>query len=87
MMNQTQLINAIHAWLQRFGNRNNDTFYYDIGEWHLSLQYHFDLDGEQYEPYSWVNRGSKLGSTTLETYDEKVLQDILTLLLKVKKHH
>jgi hypothetical protein len=86
-MNKSQLIIAIHAWLQRFGSRDNETFYYDVGEWHLSLQYHFDLDGEQYEPYSWANRGNKLSSTNMETYDEQTLKTILDTLLKIKKHH
>jgi hypothetical protein len=73
--------------MQRFANRDNDTFYYDVDKWRLILQYHFDLDGEQYDPFSWVTKGNKLGLTPLDTIEEKELQEILTALLKIKKHH
>jgi 2'-5' RNA ligase len=85
-MQKQQLVNAIQAWMQRFANRDNDAFYYDVDKWHLILQYHFDLDGEQYEPYAWLAKGSKLGNA-LDSIEEKELQEILTALLKIKKHH
>jgi hypothetical protein len=86
-MQTVQLINAINAWLQRFGHRDNECFYYDIENWHLMLQYHYDLDGEIYEPFSWAHKGTKLGSRGLDTYDESTLKEILSILLKVKKHY
>jgi len=86
-MSKSKLIVAIHAWLQRFGNRDNETFHYDIGDWHLSLQYHFDLDGEHYAPFSFVTNGSKLVSTNIEEHDENILKEILDELLKIRNKH
>lgn len=73
--------------MQRFANRDNEAFYYDVDKWHLTLQYHFDLDGEQYDPYAWVSKGSKLGLTALDSLDTKDLQEIFSALIKIKKYH
>ena len=45
MENREELIYSIKAWLQRFGNRDNETFNYELTNWRLSLQYDYDLDG------------------------------------------
>lgn len=62
-MNKKQKVNWIKYWLQKFGNRDNETFNTEVvaGEttWQISLQYNFDFDGDRLEPYDWCRRDFK----------------------------
>ena len=54
-------INWIKAWLQMFGERDNETFSIEIEaegvHYDISMQYNFDLDGDQIQPYDWCSSG------------------------------
>ena len=62
-MNKEQKVNWVKCWLQKFGNRDNETFNTDVvvGEttWELSIQYDYDFDGDRLKPYSWCRSGFK----------------------------
>ena len=80
------LIYSIKAWLQRFGNRDNETFNYQISNWNLSLQYDYDIEGDRIEPYNWCTSGFKhVSSSSLEDRTEDELSKILDELLAIKK--
>jgi hypothetical protein len=57
-MKKEELIVWIKAWLQRFGNRNNETFEIEIRTvskiYELSLQYNYDFDGQESIPYLFI---------------------------------
>lgn len=83
-MNKEQKVNWIKCWLQKFGNRDNETFNTEVvvGEttWELSLQYDYDFDGDRLEPYGWCRSGFKhlrnnqISDRTGEELDEIVNQ-------------
>jgi hypothetical protein len=54
VMAKEQKVNYIKGWLQKFGNRNNETFYTKVSlgeeELHISLQYNFRDEREVAEP-------------------------------------
>lgn len=62
-MTKEQKVNYVKHWLQKFGDRDNETFNTEVvvGEinWDISLQYDFDEDGNQCEPFSWCRNGFK----------------------------
>lgn len=88
-MDKEQKVNYVKYWLQKFGNRDNETFNTEVvvGEttWEISLQYNFDDDGNQCEPYDWCRssfkhlRNNQISDRTNEELDEIIKQ------LKVKK--
>lgn len=63
IMNKLEKVIWIRAWLQRFGNRDNETFNIEVlinnEIWHLSLQYMYGFDGNIYKPYDWCRNGFK----------------------------
>lgn len=84
-MNKRQKINWIKAWLQRFGDRDNETFNIEIMVdniiWKISLQYNFDFEGEQLEPYDWCRRNFKhVHNNTLYDRTEEELTRIIEQL-------
>jgi len=63
-MNKEEKINAIKAWLQMFGERDNETFSTDVflnnHSWTISMQYNYDLrEGFVIEPNDWCMCSSK----------------------------
>jgi len=62
-MNKKQKVNWVKCWLQKFGNRDNETFNTEVvvGEinWRLSRQYDYDFDGNRLEPYDECSRSFK----------------------------
>lgn len=56
-------VNCIKLWLQRFGDRDNDTFYKDIKvgdiNWHISMQYTYADDGDEIISNDWCRHGFK----------------------------
>jgi hypothetical protein len=87
-MKKQELIHAIKAWLQRFGNRDNETFNYEISNWNLSVQYDYDLEGDRIEPYNWCTSGFKhVRNNSLEDRTEDELSKILDELLAIKKFY
>lgn len=87
-MKKLEIIYAIKAWLQRFGNRDNETFNYEISNWNLSLQYDYDLEGDRIEPYNWCTSSFKhMHSNSLEDRTEDELSKILDELLAIKKFY
>ena len=85
-----QKVNIIKLWLQKFGNRDNETFNQKVtvGDttWDIWLQYDFHSDGSTIEPYNMCSKGFKhLVKATLEDRTEEELNDIITELEKIKK--
>jgi len=88
LMNKEELIYSIKAWLQRFGNRDNETFNYELINWRLELQYDYDLDGGRIEPYNWCSSGSKhLRNNSLEDRSDEELREILNELIDIKQFY
>ena len=62
-MNKEQKVNYVKCWLQKFGNRDNETFNTEVvvGEttWRISLQYSFTDEGDQINSYDWCSRSFK----------------------------
>ncbi len=84
-MNKRQKVNWIKSWLQKFGDRDNETFNTEVkinGEtFDISLQYNYDFDGDKYEPYDWCRRSFKhLKNNTIYDRTEEELDIIITEL-------
>ena len=87
-MKKLELIHAIKAWLQIFGNRDNETFNYQISNWRISLQYDYDLEGNRIEPYNWcISDFKHVRSNSLEDRTEVELQEIFNDLIKIKQFY
>jgi hypothetical protein len=88
MGNKEELIYSIKAWLQRFGNRDNETFSYELTNWRLSLQYDYDLDGSRIEPYNWCLSGFKhVHNNSLNDRSDEELRGILNELITIKEFY
>lgn len=88
-MNKEQKVNWIKCWLQKFGNRDNETFNIEVvvGEivWEISLQYDYDFDGDILEPYDWCRSGFKhLRNNKISDRTDEELDKIISQL-KIKK--
>lgn len=80
-----QKVNYIKYWLQRFGERDTETFNTEIivGEthWIISLQYNFDNEGEQCEPFDWCRSGFKhLRNNQISDRSDEELDGIINQL-------
>ena len=81
-MNKEQKVNYVKCWLQKFGNRDNETFNTDVlvGDinWSISLQYNFDDDGE---PYDWCRSSFKhIRNNQISDRSDEELDDIINQL-------
>jgi len=81
-------INYIKWWLQRFGDRNDETFYKEItvGEltWRISMQYDYTDDGYKVEAWNWCSKGFKhVHDNSLEDRTEEELGDIIIELKQI----
>jgi hypothetical protein len=90
-MNKEQKINWVKCWLQKFGERDNETFSYPVeifgSEWELLLQYNYDFSGDQLDPFCWCRSGFKhVGDNLLEDRSDDELGSIIDNL-KLKKIH
>ena len=84
-MNKDQKVNWIKGWLQKFGNRDNDTFHTEVTvggtNWEISLQYDYGYGGEKYEPYDWCSNGFKhVYNNTISDRTDDELDSIITVL-------
>lgn len=85
-MNKKQNINWIKSWLQKFGNRDNETFSTNVklGEtmWEISLQYDYDFEGDRIEPYNWCRKSSKhLNNNSLE---DRTLEELFIIVQQLR---
>lgn len=88
-MNKEQKVNWIKCWLQKFGNRDNETFNIDVivnaTVYNISLQYNYDFDGDRCEPYNWCRNGFKhLNNNQITDRTDDEL-DLIIDQLKVKQ--
>jgi len=88
-MDKEEKVNYVKAWLQRFGERDNETFnvMITVGEimWFISLQYDYDLEGERCDPYSWCRDGFKhLNNNGISDRSEEELDKIIDRLNNIK---
>lgn len=87
-MDKQELIYAIKAWLQMFGDRDNETFNYELPKWTLSLQYDYDMNGYRVEPYNWCRSSFKHAHyNSLEDRTELELIEILDELKSIKANY
>lgn len=91
-MNKEEKINLIKLWLQKFGYRDNEGFWYEINvdgkNLHLGLQYNYDdNDGAELDPYCWCNNSFKLVAQYISEFNEDELDVIYKELLKIKSHY
>ena len=91
-MNKEQKVNYIKCWMQKFGNRDNETFNTEIvvGEtsWRISLQYNFDDDGDQIEPNNWCSSGFKhVHNNSISDRTEEELDNIINHLKTIKSFY
>ena len=83
-MTKEQKVNYVKYWLQRFGYRDNETFSVEVVvdkiTWRILLQYNFDDEGDECEPYDWCISGFKhlrnnrISDRTDEELDETINQ-------------
>lgn len=83
-MNKEQKVNWIKSWLQKFGNRDNETFNTEVIInniiWDIKLQYNYDFDGDENSPYDWCTSSFKhvhdnfISDRTDEELDEIINQ-------------
>lgn len=90
-MNKEQKINYVKFWLQCFGERDNVTFNKDVTvngqRWSIWLQYNFDNDGDQLEPYSHVSWSNKLvKGLSFEQLSEEQLDSLIEALKEHQTH-
>ena len=84
-LNKEQKVNWIKCWLQKFGNRDNQTFNTEVvmGEttWEISLQYGYDFDGGRLEPYERCSRSFKhVHDTQISDRTDEELDEIINKL-------
>lgn len=77
-------------WLQKFGDRDNETFNVNIirnGKiiWELLLQYNYD-NGDRMDPYDWCYGNSKsLRKNSISDRSNDELDDIILYLKSIKQ--
>lgn len=91
-MTHEQKVNWIKCWLQKFGNRDNETFNVEVtvGDitWAISLQYDYDFDGEKYDPQDWCCKGFKhVFNNHIDDRSEEELDAIIEQLKAKQTHH
>ncbi len=89
-MNKKQKVNYIKAWLQRFGERDNETFYIEVKmeeeTWLLALQYDYDFDGDRISSFDWCWKSFKhVGDTYISDRNKKELDEIIRKLNIIKR--
>lgn len=90
-MNTEQKVGYIKYWLQKFGNRDNETFNTEVTHneitWRISLQYNFDDEGDQMDCFSWCVKSFKhVFDTDIEDRTDDELDGII-YQLKLKQTH
>lgn len=84
-MNKEELICAIKAWLQMFGDRDNDCFNVQLTKWRISMQYNYSEDGYKVEANNWCCWGFKhVDDNTLEDRTVEELSDIIKEMKSIK---
>jgi hypothetical protein len=91
-MSREQKINWIKLWLQKFGDRNNETFcvsvIFDDGfGFDISLQYDFSEDGDEIDPYCFCKRGFKDLRGYIEDRTDEELNKIIDQLIIRKAYY
>jgi hypothetical protein len=91
-MTKEQKVNYVKFWLQCFGDRDNEGFNKeDVNvngqRWSIWLQYNFDDEGDQLEPYSDVSWSNKLvKGLSFEELTEEQLDSLIEVLKKHQTH-
>ena len=77
----------IKAWLQRFGERDNETFSIQLNKWHLMMQYDWSLEGYRIEPRDWCSSEFKhVFNNGLEDRSIEELDEIIKELDAIKTY-
>lgn len=88
-MNKEQKVLWIKCWLQKFGERDNETFNTEVTlgdtHWDISIQYNYDFDGYEISPNDWCINGFKHTSYNhISDRSEEELDQIIKELSKRK---
>ena len=88
-MNKDQKVNFIKLWLQKFGNRDNETFNIEVQIdgviWEISMQFNFDEDGEEMYSYDLCrNKFKHLTDNKISDRSEEDLDKIIKELKSIK---
>jgi len=88
-MAKEEKVNYVKAWLQRFGERDNETFNIMVTVdgviWDISIQYDYNLEGERMDPYSWCRSGFKhVHENGIDDRSEDELDKIIERLNNIK---
>ncbi len=91
-MNKDQKVNWIKCWLQKFGNRDNETFYFQVildnSPWELYIQYDYDFDGDRIEPRDWCTSGFKhLSNNSISDRNDNEIDSIIDQLKSTKIYY
>jgi len=91
-MNRERKENYIRCWLQKFGERDNESFHKEIkvGDktWELSLQYDYGDEGDQLEPYSFCRENFKhVFDNTLSDRTDEEIDSIIIELNNIKTQY
>jgi hypothetical protein len=95
-MDRQEKINWIKWWLQRYGERDEDTFSIDV-EWLLSaesavfeirrlyiaLQYNFGSDGGEYEPMCFFKTNNKMNAEYIQNRTDEELEEAIEKLKSI----
>jgi len=84
-------VNYIKYWLQKFGDRDNESFFTKVIlkdiTWDITYQFHYDENGEEVEPYCWCSIGFKdLHDNLISNRTEEEL-DVIAWHLKNKQEY
>ena len=90
-MTKEEKVCYIKCWLQKFGDRDNETFNTEVVTnnitWRISMQYNFSDEGNQIDPYDWCCKSFKhVHDNSISDRTEEELDEIITQL-KLKKSY
>ena len=88
-MTKDNKVNYVKLWLQKFGDRNNETFHTEVEAcgkiWNISMQYGFSNDGDEIIPFNWCTHSFKhTFDSSITDRSEEELDEIINKL-KIKK--
>lgn len=79
--------------MQKFGKRDNETFNISIViddnlTYEIAMQYNYDDDGDQIEPFDWCRKSFKhVSNNSIDCRDEDELDLIIEKLKSIKTRH
>jgi hypothetical protein len=86
-MGKQEKINWIKWWLQRYGERDEDTFSIDVDfkdrRLYIALQYNFSNDGGEYQPMCLFKTNNKLNAEYIQNRTDEELEAAIEKLKSI----